>query len=49
MSDVISVVKVLTTFVDKKIVADKENTVNKTFLYKTGSTLTPTNLGQMSY
>ncbi len=49
MSSSISLVKTLAEIVDKKINAVQEKTTPKIVLYKTGSTLTPTNLGQVSY
>jgi hypothetical protein len=44
-----SIIKVLTSIVDKTISTDKPKTTNLVLLHKAGSTLTPINLGQVSY
>jgi hypothetical protein len=50
MSDTTSsLVQVLDEFVDEKIDTTKDITINSVLLYKAGSTLTPINLGKVSY
>ena len=43
-----SVVKTLTSIVDSNISKTLPLTINKVLLYKSGSTLTPVNLGTLS-
>ncbi len=49
MSDTTSLVKVFDSIVEKKIEAEKVKTTSRIVLYKSGSTLTPINLGKVSY
>ena len=48
-SSVASIVNVLSTIIDNNIQATLPTTINQTLLYKAGSELTPTVLGQLSY
>lgn len=49
MSSTSSIVQVLDSIVDKKIATEYEKTTPIVVLYKSGSTLIPTNVGQVSY
>lgn len=48
-SSTVSIVKTFSDIVDKKINETNEKSSPKVVLYKAGSSLTPTNLGTLSY
>ena len=43
-----SIVQIIDSIVDKKITTEYEKTTPRVVLYKTGSTLTPTDVGKVS-
>lgn len=45
----VSIVKTLTDIVEKTVATTQPMTTSSVLLYKAGSTLTPINLGQLSY
>jgi len=49
MSSTSSIVKVIDTIVDDKIISNESTTTNKTLIYKAGSTLTPIIVTKVSY